>query len=762
MEQLVEAYNLEQASIAAMTFEQRAAVDSQKAYTEAINAGKSELQAAVEAVMAYNRAVAESQKAAYEAVRDAKEQAGMVGLNPYQREQRGIENDYARRRQQYGDQPGFDAAEGLEKWAARQEALRGPLEEANRSLNEQINNARVQADTFGKSTAAVEAAAEAQRLLNEYQRAGVPITAELTTAIQQHAQRYGEAQQTIEQMKNLQKNWTDLKGGAQDSLKGLFSDIREGKSLVDSLANAFDKLADKIWDMMLDSMFNPNSQGGFNIFQLLFGGGNQIKLPSLTSTGAATQGIATSMPQVGNFTPQAIGLSGGINQAIAGSAVPPFVSQHAEAAAKQVSSAIGGTFTKVTDGLRYEVEQYVRAGAQARGLDPDTIARGIKQESGFNPFAKNLTDKESSYGVFQLNTKGGLGAVAQQRGISLDPSNWKEQTDFSLDVMKQDGLRQWYGYRDVGIGRWDAHRNFRGSPQAFNGGAGQGSLAGGPGTDQLSQNFDQLTESTSQLAPSMNQFGMNMGNVTQQLTTTTPQLQSSLTSLTNTVGQNGAGVGQALQNTSNTVLQSGQGLGNAFQQAAQALQSGGGGGGIGGFFKSLFGGGGGGDPFTNGGSLDWGQYTSGVSFIMHEGGMVGRGGRARPLTLMDQIAFMSAPRLHTGNLRPGERRVIMEDGEGVIPKDDMRALAQSRSRSSGGSAAPIVQPVAVNVIGAPRSLRSVRTRTAASTSCSNSSKAGRQPREARTWPARQVDGCPSDRPNLDRISHGTSRLSCGA
>ena len=60
MEQLVEAYNLEQASIAAMTFEQRAAVDSQKAYTEAINAGKSELQAAVEAVMAYNRAVAES------------------------------------------------------------------------------------------------------------------------------------------------------------------------------------------------------------------------------------------------------------------------------------------------------------------------------------------------------------------------------------------------------------------------------------------------------------------------------------------------------------------------------------------------------------------------------------------------------------------------------------------------------------------------------------------------------------------------------
>ena len=283
-----------------------------------------------------------------------------------------------------------------------------------------------------------------------------------------------------------------------------------------------------------------------------------------------------------------------------------------------------------------------------------------------------------------------------------------------------------------------------------------------PGTDQLSQNFDQLTESTSQLAPSMNQFGMNMGNVTQQLTTTTPQLQSSLTSLTNTVGQNGAGVGQALQNTSNTVLQSGQGLGNAFQQAAQALQSGGGGGGIGGFFKSLFGGGGGGDPFSNGGSLDWGQYTSGVSFTMHEGGIVGRGGRANPMTLMDQIAFMSAPRLHTGNLRPGERRVIMEDGEGVVPKDDMRALARGRSRSGGGSAAPIVQPVAVNVIGAP-SQPEVRQNEDGSVDIMFEQFEGWQARpcEARTWSAREVDECPSDRPNLDRISHGTSRLSRG-
>jgi len=55
----------------------------------------------------------------------------------------------------------------------------------------------------------------------------------------------------------------------------------------------------------------------------------------------------------------------------------------------------------------------------------------------------------------QLNTQGGLGAVALRQGLNpRDPSQWRKHIDFGLDVVKRDGWRQWYGARDVGISRW--------------------------------------------------------------------------------------------------------------------------------------------------------------------------------------------------------------------------------------------------------------------------------------------------------------------
>lgn len=102
------------------------------------------------------------------------------------------------------------------------------------------------------------------------------------------------------------------------------------------------------------------------------------------------------------------------------------------------------------------VADYIRRAALARGIDPDTALRVFKQESGFNPAARNVSDKEESYGVAQLNVRGGLGAVARQQGIEpSDPTQWPRHVDFALDTVKNDGWRQWYGARDVGIGRWD-------------------------------------------------------------------------------------------------------------------------------------------------------------------------------------------------------------------------------------------------------------------------------------------------------------------
>lgn len=102
------------------------------------------------------------------------------------------------------------------------------------------------------------------------------------------------------------------------------------------------------------------------------------------------------------------------------------------------------------------IADYIRKASLLRGIDPDTALRVFKQESGFNPAARNISDKEESYGVAQLNVRGGLGAVARQQGIEpSDASQWPRQVDFALDTVKKDGWRQWYGARDVGIGRWD-------------------------------------------------------------------------------------------------------------------------------------------------------------------------------------------------------------------------------------------------------------------------------------------------------------------
>lgn len=102
------------------------------------------------------------------------------------------------------------------------------------------------------------------------------------------------------------------------------------------------------------------------------------------------------------------------------------------------------------------VADYIRQAAASRGIDPEVALRVFQQESGFNPAARNVTPREESYGVAQLNVMGGLGAEARKQGIEpSDPTQWPRHVDFALDTVKKDGWRQWYGARDVGIGRWD-------------------------------------------------------------------------------------------------------------------------------------------------------------------------------------------------------------------------------------------------------------------------------------------------------------------
>ena len=102
---------------------------------------------------------------------------------------------------------------------------------------------------------------------------------------------------------------------------------------------------------------------------------------------------------------------------------------------------------------RAEIEAYIRRAAAARGLDPDFAVRVAKGESGLNPKARLNTAKEDSKGVWQLNTKNGLGVEALKRGIDPgNPETWREQTDFALDQAKQ-SWRPWTVARNLQAGR---------------------------------------------------------------------------------------------------------------------------------------------------------------------------------------------------------------------------------------------------------------------------------------------------------------------
>lgn len=112
---------------------------------------------------------------------------------------------------------------------------------------------------------------------------------------------------------------------------------------------------------------------------------------------------------------------------------------------------------------RSEVIDYIRKGAIARGMDPDT-AVAVAQSEGLNNY---IGDKGTSFGPFQLHYGGiGAGALAasglgdaftKKTGLNArDETTWREQIDFSLDHARNSGTgwASWYGARNTGIGQF--------------------------------------------------------------------------------------------------------------------------------------------------------------------------------------------------------------------------------------------------------------------------------------------------------------------
>lgn len=166
-----------------------------------------------------------------------------------------------------------------------------PLANANRQLDANISLQQRAQQTYAMSTAEITTAAEKQKLLNEYAAQGIPITDDLAKGIDEYARRAGMAAQASEMFgKSLEamKTVGDL---GRDTIKGFYSDLRNGASGVDMLRNALDRIASKLLDMAVNDLFGKafgnNAQG-------LFGGGGFFSGIGSWFSGGGGGGLGTT------------------------------------------------------------------------------------------------------------------------------------------------------------------------------------------------------------------------------------------------------------------------------------------------------------------------------------------------------------------------------------------------------------------------------------------------------------------------------------
>lgn len=128
-------------------------------------------------------------------------------------------------------------------------------------------------DDYGR---ALEKARVTQELLAAAQKAGIAITPELRAQIEQLANGYAnasaEAEQLAESQDRAREMADEFRGMAKDVLGGFISDLRAGKSASEALANAMNKVLDKLVEIGLNTAFENLFSGGSGGFlSALFG-----------------------------------------------------------------------------------------------------------------------------------------------------------------------------------------------------------------------------------------------------------------------------------------------------------------------------------------------------------------------------------------------------------------------------------------------------------------------------------------------------------
>jgi hypothetical protein len=186
------------------------------------------------------------------------------------------------------------------------------------------------------------------------------------------------------------------------------------------------------------------------------GGGGGKKGPSPVGLGLKAAGtLANFIPGVGPFIGAGLNFASGLFNE--GGVVPR---QHFD------------------DGGPATLKGVIDSAAEEHGVDPRRIYGIVAGESGRGSrYDHNITEREASYGPFQLNVKGGLGNEFESAtGLSVrDPKTIPQQAKFVAQWIAQNPDRPigktWYGYK--GDTDWN--------PNWGNAGLGTSELAPEPG-----------------------------------------------------------------------------------------------------------------------------------------------------------------------------------------------------------------------------------------------------------------------------------------
>lgn len=127
----------------------------------------------------------------------------------------------------------------------------------------------------------------AQELLNAAQKAGVAVTPAMTAEINALADSYAQAEAASARMTDAhdeaRRSAEEAMGFARDVTQGLIDDLMNGESAADAFANALSRIADRLMNDVLDSLFSVKNAGGG-----LFGGGGLMGLLGGLFGGAKT------------------------------------------------------------------------------------------------------------------------------------------------------------------------------------------------------------------------------------------------------------------------------------------------------------------------------------------------------------------------------------------------------------------------------------------------------------------------------------------